>query len=366
MNSTETTSAGDLLALDCPRCGHHLGVMADDADRRGETHGKCGECGLDVEWRELRRAALAPPWLIEARHSPRNIVRRALGTLLRTARPFRFWGAINLALPLSSRGLAAFILAVLVTLHGLAVVQRLRLLDTLNWDPGVPASIRNAADLGRIALAVAGPLSEYDGATVVGYSSFGTRETESIRILAGALPTLLEAAVPFRDSGVFVTIQLASNQKRNYEVDAQAGELLTPTLQLTSLAFVPATLLSPLALLLLPTSLRRARTRPRHFVRLMGYTTVLLIPITAAIYIADGIARTNTMQRGELPFQIGPISVSGGLNPTFFVLVFVLFINSVWLAAAASRYLRLPNARGVGVACALIPLLAACAIALNA
>ena len=34
------------------------------------------------------------------------------------------------------------------------------------------------------------------------------------------------------------------------------------------------------------------------------------------------------------------------------------------LTAAASRYLRLPNARGVGVACALIPMLVACVFAL--
>lgn len=88
--------------IECPRCGYQLDVVANEAERRGETHGACSECGLDIEWRRLRADAVARPWFIEARASRHNIVRRAAGTLVRTARPFQFWSSIDVALPLRS------------------------------------------------------------------------------------------------------------------------------------------------------------------------------------------------------------------------------------------------------------------------
>lgn len=140
-----------------------------------------------------------------------------------------------------------------------------------------------------------------------------------------------------------------------------------PALRSSSAVFVPATLLAPLTLLLLPTSLRRARIRPRHFVRLMVYTTALLIPITACMFVADNLLRgLVTPARGKLSFHLYPLGVFGEVNPTFILLLLVFALNAIWLTAAASRYLRLPNARGVGVACALIPLLVACLLSLTA
>jgi ribosomal protein S27AE len=142
MNHSTDASAASPSALECPRCGHLVGAMADEADRRGETHGKCGECGLDIEWSTLRRTALAPPWLVEARYSPRNIVRRAFGTLLRTARPFRFWESIDLSLALSRRRLLVFMLAVLAALHCLAASQRIL---SRGWKPWATPPAASAA-----------------------------------------------------------------------------------------------------------------------------------------------------------------------------------------------------------------------------
>jgi hypothetical protein len=125
MNAPVATQQSASAALACARCGHLLGVMAAEADRRGETYGTCSECGLDVEWRKLRLAAEAPVWFIESRHSPRKIVRRAFGTLVRTARPFRFWESIDLSLALSRRRLLVFVLLVLAVLHCFAATQRI-------------------------------------------------------------------------------------------------------------------------------------------------------------------------------------------------------------------------------------------------
>ncbi len=364
MNSTETTSAGDPLALDCPRCGHHLGVMAEDADRRGESHGKCGECGLDIEWQTLRRAAIAPPWLVEARYSPRNIVRRAFGTLVRTARPFRFWESIDLSLALSRRRLLVFVLAVLAVLHCLAATQRVLERGWKPWAAPPAASVSDACMVGRIALAVVAPLSEYDGSGVVYAVHQATGKTDALGLVWESIPALAKAAIPLQDGKITVkVVQVSPNQSIVHHAYANARGLLTPALRSSSAVVVPATLLAPLTLLFLPASLRRARIRPRHFVRLMVYTAALLVPITACVYAADNLLRgLGAPGRSELGFHVHPFGAFGEVNPAFILLILVFTLNAVWLTAAASRYLRLPNARGVGVACALIATLASCVL----
>ena len=364
MNHSTDASAASPSALECPRCVHQLGVMADEAERRGEPHGTCSECGLDVEWASLRRAALAPAWLVESRCSPRNIVRRAFGTLVRTARPFRFWESIDLSLALSRRRLLVFMLAVLAALHCLAASQRILSRGWKPWATPPAASVTDAATVGRVNLALVAPLSEYDGAGVVYAVHQATGKTDALGLVWESIPALAKAAIPFQDRRITVkVVQVSPTQSIVHHAYANARELLMPALRSSSAVFVPATLLAPLTLLLLPTSLRRARIRPRHFVRLMVYTTALLIPITASMYVADNLLRgLVTPGRSELSFHLHPFGVFGELNPAFFLLLLVFTINAVWLTAAASRYLQLPNARGVGVACALIPLLAACVL----
>jgi len=352
----------------CPRCGHHLGVMADEAHRRGETHGKCGECGLDIEWQTLRRAALAPPWLIEACHSPRNIVRRAFGTLVRTARPFRFWESIDLSLALSRRRLLVFVLAVLAMLHCFAATQRILERGWRPWAAPPAASVADACMIGRVALALVAPLSAYDGAGVVYAAHQATGKTDALGLVWESIPALAKAANPFQEGVITVkVVPVSPTQSIVHHAYPNARELLMPALRSSSTVVVPATLLAPLTLLFLPTSLRRARIRPRHFVRLMAYTTALLIPITACVYAADSVLRgLGAPGRSEIGFHVHPFGAFGEVNPAFILLILVFMLNAVWLTAAASRYLRLPNARGVGVVCALIPLLAACVLKITA
>ena len=365
MNHSTDASAASPPALECPRCGHQLGVMAAEAERRGETHGKCSECGLDVEWSNLRLATEAPAWFIESRHSPRNIVRRAFGTLVRTARPFRFWESIDLSLALSRRRLLVFVLAVLAVLHCLAATQRILERGWTPWAAPPAASVSNACNFGRVALAVVAPLSRFDGAGVVYAAHQATGRTDALGLVWESIPALAKAAIPLQDGKITVkVIQVSPTQSIIHHAYPNARGLLMPVLRSSSAVVVPATLLAPLTLLLLPTSLRRARIRPRHFVRLMAYTTALLIPITACVFVADTLLQgLLNPARSETSFHLHPIGAFGEVNPAFFLLLLVLTLNAVWLTAAASRYLRLPNARGVGVACALIPMLVACVFA---
>lgn len=368
MSSSADTAVTPRPALECPRCGHLLGVMADEADRRGDARGTCSECGLDVEWSALRRAATAPTWCVEARYSPRSVVRRAFGTLVRAARPFRFWSSIDLALPLSRRRLLVFVLAVLAVLHCLAATQRILVRGWKPWATPPAASVSAAATIGKIAVALVAPLSRFDGASVVYVMHQATGKTGTLDLVSDSIPALAKAAIPFQE-GKFTAaiVQVSPNRSIVHHVYANARELLLPALRTSSAVVVPPTLLAPLTLLLLPTSLRRARIRPRHFVRLMAYTTALLIPITACVFVADNLLRgLRTPARSETSFHLHPFEAFGEVNPAFFLLLLVLALNAIWLTAAASRYLRLPNARGIGVACALIPLLIACLLSLTA
>lgn len=366
MNAPDSTPQTAPAAVECPRCGHLLGVMAAEAERRGETHGKCSECGLDVEWSNLRLATEAPVWFIESRYSPRNIVRRAFGTLVRTARPFRFWESIDLSLALSRRRLLVFVLAVLAVLHCLAATQRILERGWKPWAGPPVASVSDACTVGRVALAIVAPTSGYDGAWLVYAVQRATGKTDALGLVWDSIPALAKAAIPLQDGRITVkVIQVSPTQSIIHHAYPNARELLIPVLRSSSAVVVPATLLAPLTLLLLPTSLRRARIRPRHFMRLMAYTTALLIPITACVFVADTVLRgLLTTARIELSFHLHPFGAFGELNPAFFLVLLVLTLNAVWLTAAASRYLRLPNARGVGVACALIPMLVACIFAL--
>jgi hypothetical protein len=230
------------------------------------------------------------------------------------------------------------------------------------------ASVSDAATIGGVALALVAPLSRYDGAAVVYAMHQATGNTDTRGLVWESIPALAKAAIPFQQGRITVkVVPVSPTQSIIHHAYPSARDLLMPILQPSSTVFIPPTLLAPLTLLLLPTSLRRARIRPRHLVRLMAYTTVLLIPITACVFVADNLLRGFYVPaRSELRFHLHPFGAFGEVNPTFLLLLFVFTLNAVWLSAAASRYLQLPNARGVGIACALIPMLVACLLALLA
>lgn len=355
------STAGAPHSLECPRCGHLLGPMADEADRRGETHGHCGECGLEIEWRRLRADTVATAWLVESQTSRMHIARRAFATLVRTARPFRFWGSIDLALRLSRRRLLVFVLAVLVALHLCASTYRVTMRESSYWS-ATSATVERAGTMGRVLLAFASPMSEFDGRDVVYETSGMTFEQDTLPLFVKSIPFLLRAAVPLRPSFWVVTTSPAGGNTTSL-IRGNAPDLLTTALKRATLVFLPAALLSPLVLLLLPVSLRRARVRPRHFVRLMAYTTALSIPIVACIYLTDALMRIFAVGfAGRHLIHLYPIAAHGGPNPILLLLIAVSALTAVWLTAAASRYLRLPHPRGVGIACTSISMLLACIV----
>jgi len=217
MNALHETTPASTTQLECPRCGHLLGVMADEAERNGATHGNCSECGLDIAWRRLRTNAIAPPWLVEARASRRNIVRRAFGTLVRTARPFHFWSSIDLALPISARGLVAFIALLCFIAHLACAVQRFLIDSPAVAATPLPRTIAAAPTIGKLALALLWPHETLDGAEAVllARQTYGSNEL---------LPLLGESAVIAAEA-VWVRVAYATEPGgvANSQLVAEAG-----------------------------------------------------------------------------------------------------------------------------------------------
>ncbi|MCE2885351.1 MAG: hypothetical protein LW806_10675 [Planctomycetaceae bacterium] len=340
-------------SLECPRCGHHLDGNADAAEARGETRGVCTECALPVEWSKLRADAIAPKWFVEAQHSKYWWPRRLTGTLLRCVRPFHFWSAIDLAIPFSRRGAIVFLIGVAALLHVVAVGQRLAYvgpacLDRFRWKMR-NAETESAAD---IALAIVAPTARFEGSDILSWtrSEVGPGAASEVALRTAARFALI-AISPMRREMSFGGAPTAWNPRGPTQITGRAPELFWPDQSDSTIASSIAAVLAPLAMLLLPTSLRRARIRPRHFVRVSLYASVLIVPIVATSLL---LPHLGAMYGGS---AISFINLYGQPNADAILLASATLFISIWMTAAAGRYLRLPHAAGVGLSCGLIAVL---------
>jgi len=359
--SERPTSLAKSRRLECPRCGHELEGSAQAAEARREEQGVCSECGLTVDWGKLREDACAPRWFVEARIARWGLLRRALATFLMCARPFRFWSSIELALPISRRGIIAFAILVAAILH-LAGVTR-RVAD--GWSGYVNAIQANTSRgiesvIADVALVSIAPLSRFDGSWIFHAIQANDRTRSDVAVLLKTAREFVRvAAQPSRDELYIEVNSSATSGLPSYAwINAQLVPLLDGEAPETTIAAIALPPLAPLALYLLPTSLRRARIQTRHFVRISLYSCALWVPIFALALILPfapvdydffSIQLLNTPNS----FNFDPQS----LNPHMVLLVASGVLTALWMTAAARNYLRLPHAIGVGIATTLVTLL---------
>jgi hypothetical protein len=164
------------------------------------------------------------------------------------------------------------------------------------------------------------------------------------------------AAEPSSDE---LYIKVSSSGMPSYaSINAQLVPLLDGEAPETTIAAFALPLLAPFALLLLPTSLRRARIQTRHFVRISLYSCALWVPIFALALILPFVPVDYdffSIQLFNTPnsFNFDPQS----LNPHMVLLIASGVLTALWMTAAARNYLRLPHAIGVGLATTLVTLL---------
>ena len=324
--------------LHCPRCAYLLAGTESDAASRGDPRGTCPECGLDVSWAELRDTRGDPPWFAESRNARRPLAWRACATALRTTRPFRFWSAVTMQIPLRPRAIAVYLLVVAAAAHAVAVTGRtwMNIERRQQWYSTTPT----VADHAWAALM---PASIVWGESIW---SWTTRRNEgpddrwTTRTVATAV-ALAECACTMGfdedDMGRFTGAG-------GFQARGRAPRLLDPAAaaRLASAAVVP--LAAPALVLLLPFSMRRARVRPVHLLRATLYSTALLPPL-----LAIAVWGTHHGHR----FMLGAPTLRGRLEPHIVTLA-AIALASVWMSAICTRYLRLPNAIGVAAACTAI------------
>jgi hypothetical protein len=356
-DATSSTEHPSSPRVDCPRCGYDIGAQAELARTAGTSTGNCSECGLSLEFATLGETVRGPMWFVESRYGRTRLMRRAVSTLARCARPHRFWSSVPLSLRIAPAGLLAHLVAVAVLLHAVAAAARVR--EAWLYQSAGPAPM---AGLGmpeytaRYLHAVLFPLSRFDGAMMLKFATLENAQgaVDAEAIVSASLASLRcgldprGAAIQFRTAplGPFKGNPIVLTQSE------QRAPLLSDHALVTMIPATLAAILAPLVLLLLPTTLQRAQIRARHFVRAIAYSTTLAAPILA---LAIAIPWLGGTFRATLGLSLH--SPYGLVNGHVVLLVATLAMLAAWSHAYASRYLRLEHALGVALASSSIAML---------
>ena len=278
--------------LACPRCGYELAQAACDATARGDAAGKCSECGLEIRWASLRESGGDPRWFVESRTQPgrpRRRLVRAVGTLAMCVRPRRFWSQAKMEIPVDWRGMACFLALVALSAHLLLGARNVHTLATEGggW---ITLALPTGPSMGRTGSTQ--PL-DYLAAVAVPLASISVSEvTSEIRNTGVGEEAFRTVVAILEDPGLWPPAWLpnrATNPDVRWGLGTPLRESHEPILNRTALgraafaASVPV--LAPLATLVLPISMRRARIRARHLVRGMVYGAALLVPLAALLFL---------------------------------------------------------------------------------
>lgn len=83
---------------DCPRCGYELRGLPIPGGEQPAGVGQCPECGLIFEWSELLNPLyLAPKWFVEIGHG--RLIRQSLLTTFHSLFPWKFWRTVQMGFP---------------------------------------------------------------------------------------------------------------------------------------------------------------------------------------------------------------------------------------------------------------------------
>ena len=91
----------------CPRCDYDLSGEVATWQERCPLHGRCPECGLELNWSRVFRDEPPPAWSVEhAAWSRRRAPLAAVRSAFLAFTPWRLWRGLNLSMPVAPRRLA--------------------------------------------------------------------------------------------------------------------------------------------------------------------------------------------------------------------------------------------------------------------
>ena len=312
--------------LDCPRCGYDITPQMVASESRGEARGTCSECGLDIAWSEVRATGNDPRWFVESRTvpgRPRRRLARAAATLAMCARPFRFWSRVSMTVPTDRRGIVAFLVFIALVAHLCLAARNIHTLATQGRGWVLVTTPRGP---GWVMKGSANPL-DYIATTLVPLSNVSFTDVGvKIDKFTGEPPSALErsariAVAILEDPGFWppAWFRSAANPDIPWHQTPirMSNQVILDDRALGRLACASVVPLSaPLAIMLLPISMRRARVRPRHLVRCVIYSVAMLIPLGALFFLtqngfgtAAGIRASEMLEVHKLMLCAMPLTL---------------------------------------------------------
>ncbi len=339
-------------APQCPRCGYDLRGAVAAWRHACPMTGTCTECGLSFDWAEvLVPQKFEPRWCVEFTRPPQRFAWACLGTILRSALPWRFWSALNMSMPVRPVRLAAYlaVLVLPVLLSGIVVqtaaairvrqqVQRqiivqqgqarrmIAIFQRRLTDPAlVPASRSviqqqlvqaqqfltfawsvNHSYPAAIAEAVLLPWRSQSWGTV---NSWGGRRSYTA-------PRYLHFAAMGQSGGAWSLLNMRA------PVFTLVGILVAMWIAVTM----------PLAFVLLPDSRRRAKVRWAHLLRVGCYGLAVGSVLVAVILLC---VTTGYTVSGLQPASFAAANLLGRYG--------IVLVTVVWWAVAIRCYLHIPH-----------------------
>jgi len=286
-----------MLEPECPRCAYDLNGEVSRWIESCPLEGTCPECGLTFQWRSIvSEKHRRPPDFFET--ATNRFARALLMTVWNARNPFRFWRWVRMEYPIAWGRIARVVLLTVVALHGIfvsiAFVARVLLLPMNNgW----------------------------------------------LRLNAGAPDvTVFFVAWPFHSP--------ARNfwGSPRFHFDFDHAWLAVATVSM---------IVMPFAFALAPTTLGKARVRPRHLFRIAAYsfiwlpvvwacftfTTLALENLYAHLYLNTSLPTLGRFIAATLEAVHSWTARRGHISLATLALLWPL----IWWGCACTRYLRLPR-----------------------
>ena len=287
----------------CPRCGYDLSGVAASWRTECPLDGTCSECGLAFAWRDVLNPRLTyPSWSFE--HATGLLPLRLVVTIARANWPWTFWKRIRMEHPIRAGRLAVLAVVLLLGTHAMVAA-------TTAYHAYEAMSAVRVRQL-TPGLGLPGPMAG---------SAMSTDQVRSHALRAGAWP--------------YATTRTTIRQPGGGWMGWATAPIVPPR------AWLGTALISviPLAYLLLGQTMRRARVRRAHLVRIWLYSLVV-VPWSVAAWI---VLRPPVLSLSDM-LELLSIGVSGW-SPALHAAT--LAAGGLFWWCATSRYLRLPHAGSV-------------------
>lgn len=351
----------------CPRCGYDQRGVIGSWIESCPMNGVCAECGLPFAWCEVMQPEkFEPRWCIEFEPRARRLPWAAMRTVIRACWPWGFWSRLKMSDAICWARLCAFLmLLVIPLLLAFACVQGVaatRLRDQIQSELLQLAQQRpmNIANLQRLVRQLSGMPPSSDAsynAALQSQITSAQAEVARLQALGNAVETIDASwsattwdavSQPWSKTSSARIVAPGGTAVRMYPSPRMVLDTWLPMRgnwgnpwdtrsqqRVLIMAWIgwggAMTLLLPLSFVLMPFSMRKAKVRWGHIVRVTIYS--LWIPLVCLL------VGTTLLTIDQYSTSPGPSNPTGGwarYAPWLAV--------TLWWQAATSRYLKIPHA----------------------